>query len=73
MRMRIHFRVVVLIAALVALAGLLTLLVDDIDVFEARTGLFDRSGTWIINGIGSAIACALVALFCLRALWAGGV
>jgi hypothetical protein len=98
--MRIHFRVVVLIAVLVALAGLFTLLVEDIDTFEERTGLFDRLGTWIINGIvaiigllcavgaasfffpknwgpkagiAGALVCALVALFCLRVLWLGGV
>ena len=98
--MRIHVRVVVFIAVLVALAGLFTLLIEDIDTFEARTGLFERLGTWIINGLvaivgllcalgaasfffptswgpkaglGGAIACALVALFCLRVLWLGGV
>lgn len=98
--MRIHVRVVVFIAVLVALAGLFSLLIEDIDTFEARTGLFERLGTWIINGlvaivgllcalgaaslffprrwgpkagIGGAIACALVALFCLRVLWLGGV
>ena len=98
--MRIHFRVVIFIAILVVLAGLFTLLIEDIDTFEARTGLFDRIGTWIINGlvamigllcalgaasvffprrwgpkagIGGAIVCALVTLFCLRVLWLGGV
>lgn len=98
--MRVHFRVLVLIAILTALAGLFTLLVTDIDAFEARTGFFDTVGTWIINGIvaivgllaalgaasvffpkrwgpkagiGGAIACAVVALFCLRVLWLGGV
>lgn len=98
--MRIHVRVVAFIAILVALAGLFSLLIEDIDTFEARTGLFERLGTWIINGlvaivgllcalgaaslffprrwgpkagIGGAIACALVALFCLRVLWLGGV
>ncbi len=98
--MRIHVRVVVLIAVLVALAGLFSLLIEDIDTFESRTGLFERLGTWIINGligivgllcalgtaslffprsrgpkagVGGAITCALVALFCLRVLWLGGV
>lgn len=98
--MRVHIRVVVFVAVLVALAGLFSLLIEDVDTFEARTGLFERVGTWIINGlvaivgllcalgaasvffprrwgpkagIGGAIACALVALFCLRVLWLGGV
>jgi len=97
---RIPFGVVVFIAVLVALAGLFSLLIEDIDTFEERTGLFDRIGSWIINGIvaligllcalttaslffprswgpkagiGGAIACALIALFCLRVLWLGGV
>jgi hypothetical protein len=98
--MRVHIYVVIFIAILVALAGLFSLLIEDIDTFEARTGFFDRLGAWIINGIvaliglfcalgaasflfprswgpkagiGGAIACALVALFCLRVLWLGGV
>lgn len=98
--MRGHFYLLVLVLVLTALAGLFTLLITDIDDFEARTGFFDMVGTWIINGIiaivgllaalvavsvffpkrwgpktgiGAAIACALVALFCLRVLWLGGV
>ncbi len=87
------------VLVLVALAGLFSLLIEDIDTFEARTGLFDRIGTWIINGlvgvvglfcalaalsvffpkrwgpkagIGTAIVCTLIALFCFRVLWLGG-
>lgn len=88
-----------LILVLVAVAGLFSLLIEDIDTFEARTGLFERMGTWFINGlvglvgvfcvfwtasfffpkrwgpkagIGGAIVCTLVALFCFRILWLGG-
>lgn len=98
--MRIPVNVVFFIGVLVALAGVFSLLIEDFDTFEARTGLFERIATWIINGlvaiigllcalgaaslffpkswgpkagIGGAITCALVALFCLRVLWLGGV
>jgi len=93
------FRFLLLVAALTAGAGLLTLLIENVDVFEARTGIFSAIGTFIINaivalialfcaiyaasvffpkswgpkaGIGGAIACALVAAFCIRVLWLGG-
>jgi len=95
-----YFRFVVLVALLTAGAGLFTLLIMDIDAFEARTGFFSAVGTFIINaivalvglfaalyaasfffpkswgpkaGIAGAIVCALVAAFCARVLWLGGV
>jgi hypothetical protein len=52
-----------LVVGLTALAGLFTLLITDVDEFEARTGLFDRLGTWAINGMlgVSALLGALAA------------
>jgi hypothetical protein len=46
-----RFWLLKLVFWLVVLAGAWELLVGDIDAFEARTGFFDRIGTWIINGI----------------------
>ena len=45
------FRVLLLVAALTAAAGLFTLLVTDIDKFEARTGFFSAAGTFIVDAI----------------------
>ena len=46
-----RFRFAVLVAALTVGAGLFTLLITDIDKFEARTGFFSAIGTFIINAI----------------------
>lgn len=54
------------ILVLVALAGLFSMLIEDIDTFEARTGLFETIGTWIINGI-----VGLIGLLC--AFWAASI
>jgi hypothetical protein len=59
-------RVVMLVLALTAGAGLFTLLITDIDAFEARTGLFSTIGIIIIDAI-----VALVALF--TALYAASI
>lgn len=53
-----YYRFVILVLVLTAGAGLFTLLITDIDVFEARTGFFSAIGTFIINAI-----VGLVALF----------
>ena len=45
------FRFAVLVLVLTAGAGLFTLLITDIDVFEAKTGFFSAVGTFIINAI----------------------
>jgi len=56
-----HYRppilLIKLIVTLVVLAGLWTLVLGDIDAFEARTGFFDWIGRMIINGI-----CGLIGL-----------
>jgi hypothetical protein len=46
-----YFRFVVLVLVLTAGAGLFTLLITDIDVFEAKTGFFSAVGTFIINAL----------------------
>jgi len=48
---RARGRVVLLVLVLTALAGAFTLFITDIDTFEARTGFFDRVGSWILDGI----------------------
>jgi len=50
-----YFRFVVLVLVLTAGAGLFTLLITDIDVFEAKTGFFTAIGTFIINAIVAII------------------
>lgn len=56
-----RFRIVLLVAALVAGAAVLTLLGIDLDAFEERTGFFDLVGTLIIDGFVALIGlgCAL--------------
>ena len=44
------FRVFLLVAVLTAGAGLFTLLITDVDKFEARTGFFSMAGT-IVNRV----------------------
>jgi hypothetical protein len=93
------FRVFLLVAVLTAGAGLFTLLITDVDKFEAHTGFFSMAGTIVIDAIvvliglfaalgaasfffprswgpkagpWGAIACALIAAFCLRVMWLGG-
>lgn len=60
------FRFAVLVLILTAGAGLFTLLITDIDVFEAKTGFFAAAGTLIIDAL-----VALVGLF--AALYAASV
>jgi len=48
-------RFAVLVLILTAGAGLFTLLITDIDVFEAKTGFFGAVGTLIINAIVAII------------------
>ena len=52
-----------LVMVLTTLAGLFQLFIGDIDEFEARTGLLESAGTFIIDGV-----VALVAFF--SGLWA---
>ncbi len=52
------FRFAVLVLMLTAGAGLFTLLITDIDEFEAKTGFFSTAGTFIIDAL-----VALVGLF----------
>jgi hypothetical protein len=52
------FRFAVLVLVLTAAAGLFTLLITDIDEFEAKTGFFSAAGTFIIDAL-----VALVGLF----------
>ena len=58
-----RFRIVLLGAAVVAGAGVLTLLGIDLDAFEERTGFFDLVGTLIIDAFVALIGlgCALYA------------
>lgn len=49
--MYIRYRVMLLVAALVAGAAVVNLLTGDVDAFEERTGLFAFLGTLIIDGI----------------------
>ena len=49
--MYIRYRVMLLLAALVAGAAVVNLLTGDVDAFEERTGLFAFLGTLIIDGI----------------------
>lgn len=56
------FRFAVLVLILTAGAGLFTLVITDIDVFEAKTGLFSAIGRFIINAL-----VAIVGL--LAAFW----
>jgi hypothetical protein len=58
---RYRLRLLVAAGAVVLVAAVLTLLLGDLDVFEARTGLFDRLGTWALNAL-LAIAALLGAL-----------
>ena len=51
-----HYRFLVLVLVLTAGAGLFTLLITDIDVFEAKTGLFSAIGTFIINALVAIVA-----------------
>ncbi len=53
------FRFLVLVLILTAGAGLFTLLITDIDAFEAKTGLFSAIGKFIIDAL-----VALIGLFC---------
>lgn len=46
-----YYRFIVLVLILTVGAGLFTLLITDIDVFEAKTGFFAAAGTLIINAI----------------------
>ena len=46
-----YFRFVVLVLLLTAGAGLFTLLIADVDVFEAKTGFFSKTGTFIIDAL----------------------
>jgi hypothetical protein len=55
------FRFAVLVLVLTAGAGLFTLLITDIDVFEAKTGFFSAVGTFIINALVAIVA--LIAVF----------
>jgi hypothetical protein len=57
-----RFRFLVLVLALTAGAGLFTLLVTDIDEFEATTGLFAALGTFIINAVVAIVG--LIAALC---------
>ena len=59
-----YFRFVVLVLVLTAGAGLFTLLITDIDVFEAKTGFFSAAGSFIINAI-VAIIGLLAALYAI--------
>lgn len=56
-----RLRFLLLVAALTAGAGLFTLLITDIDVFEARTGFFAAAGTFIIDAIVALVG--LIAAF----------
>lgn len=58
------FRFAVLLAILTAGAGLFTLLIADIDVFEAKTGFFSAIGTFIINAL-VAIVGLLAAFYAI--------
>ncbi len=49
--MYIRYRVMLLVAALVAGAAVVNLLTGDVDAFEERAGLFAFLGTLIIDGI----------------------
>ena len=49
--MYIRYRVMLLLAALVAGAAVVNLLTGDVDAFEERTGFFAFLGTLIIDGI----------------------
>ena len=49
--MYIRYRVMLLVAVLVAGAAVVNLLTGDVDAFEERTGLFAFLGTLIIDGI----------------------
>ena len=55
------FRFFVLVALLTLGAGLFTLLITDIDVFEAKTGFFTAAGTFIINALVAIVG--LIAAF----------
>ena len=51
MYFRGQYRFFILVLVLTAGAGLFTLLITDIDVFEAKTGFFSAIGTFIINAL----------------------
>ena len=59
------------VLGLTILAGLFHLLVTDLDAFEESTGLFDRLGTWLIDGVivgvGLLAAVYAVSVFFPRA------
>jgi hypothetical protein len=56
------FLVLVLVLLLTAGAGLFTLLITDIDEFEAKTGFFSAAGTFIIDAL-IALAGLFAALY----------
>ena len=60
--MYIRYRVMLLVAALVAGAAVVNLLTGDVDAFEERTGLFAFLGTLVIDGI-VLLAGALAAIY----------
>lgn len=49
--MYLRYRVILLVAVLVAGAAVVNLLTGDVDAFEERTGIFAFLGTLIIDGI----------------------
>jgi hypothetical protein len=55
-------RFAVLVLILTASAGLFTLLITDIDVFEAKTGFFTAIGTFLINALVATVGL-LVAFY----------
>jgi hypothetical protein len=56
--MSFRLRIIAVAALVVVVAAVLTLVLGDLDAFEARTGLFDRLGTWALNGL--LAICALL-------------
>jgi hypothetical protein len=64
MYFRGQYRFFILVLVLTAGAGLLTLLITDIDVFEAKTGFFSAVGTFVINAL-VAIVGLLAAFYAI--------